>query len=43
MEKTTCPITGEENAFFNRSRFLRYTLKNLCVNYRICKDLKIGD
>ena len=44
MEKTTCPITGEENAFFNEEAdFYRYTLKNLCVNYRICKDLKIGD
>ena len=44
MEETTCPITGEKNAFFNEEAdFYRYTLKNLCVNYRICKDLKIGD
>ena len=44
MEETTCPITGEKNAFFNEEAdFYRYTLKNLCVNYRICKDLEIGD
>ena len=44
MEETTCPITGEKNAFFNEEAdFYRYTLNNLCVNYRICKDLEIGD
>ena len=44
MEETTCPITGEKNAFYNEEAdFYRYTLNNLCVNYRICKDLEIGD
>ena len=33
MEETTCPITGEKNAFFNLKKYQQIsinTLKNMC-------------